>query len=157
MRVLEYQTRRVPVNDIFAILSFVKTFSYVAWTQALLATLGSLFMSRFLHFPPCELCWYQRALMFPLVVVIAVGILRKDKNMPFYALPLSIGGLIVASYHNLLYYGLIPETISPCTIGASCTQKQLELFGFVTIPLLSFISFAIITFCMVLVLKKKTK
>ena len=54
MRVLEYQTRRVPVNDIFAILSFVKTFSYVAWTQALLATLGSLFMSRLLHFPPCE-------------------------------------------------------------------------------------------------------
>lgn len=135
----------------------MKILSYVAWTQALLATLGSLLMSRVLNFAPCELCWYQRALMFPLVVVIAVGILRKDKNMPFYALPLSIGGLIVASYHNLLYYDLIPKTISPCTIGASCTQKQLELFGFITIPLLSLISFAIITFCITLILKNNKK
>lgn len=135
----------------------MKTLSYVAWGQSLLATLGSLFMSRVLLFPPCELCWYQRALMFPLVIVIAVGILRKDKNMPYYALPLSIGGLIVALYHNFLYYGFIPEAISPCTIGVPCTQKQLEIFGFITIPFLSFIAFAIITICLTLVYKNNKK
>lgn len=135
----------------------VNLFSYIAWIQALAATLGSLAMSRFFHFLPCELCWYQRALMFPLIVVIAVGILRKDKNMSYYALPLSIGGMIVSSYHNLLYYGVISENISPCTIGVSCTQKQLDFFGFITIPLLSLVSFAIITFCLSLVYRANKK
>lgn len=135
----------------------MKLLSYIAWIQALVATLASLAMSRVFNFLPCELCWYQRALMAPLVVVIAVGILRKDKNMPYYALPLSIGGIIVASYHNLLYYGVVSESISPCTIGVSCIQKQLDLFGFVTIPLLSLVSFAIITICLTVVYRANNK
>lgn len=135
----------------------MKILSYIAWIQALVATLGSLAMSRVFNFLPCELCWYQRALMFPLVAVIAVGILRKDKNMPYYALPLSIVGLLVATYHNLLYYGVVSEAISPCAIGSPCTARQLDLFGFVTIPLLSLISFAIITICLTLVYKNNKK
>ncbi len=135
----------------------MKYLSYLAWAQALASTLGSIILSRFVNFVPCELCWYQRILMFPLVAIIAVGILRKDKNLPYYALPLSIAGLLVAAYHNLLYYGIISETLSPCRIDVPCTSRQLELFGFITIPLLSFLSFAIITFCMFVVLKANKK
>lgn len=135
----------------------MKILQYVAWAQALGATVGSIFMSRVLNFPPCELCWYQRIFMFPLVIIIAVGILKKDKNMVLYALPLSAIGLAISIYHNLLYYGIIPETISPCTLGVSCIQKQLDLFGFITIPLLSFVSFAIITFCLAIIYKNNKK
>ncbi|MEX2012857.1 MAG: disulfide bond formation protein B [Candidatus Levyibacteriota bacterium] len=135
----------------------MRWFPYIAWTIALSSTLGSFIMSRVLGFPPCELCWYQRILMFPLVSILTVGILKKDKNLPLYVLPLSIAGLAVAAYHNLLYYGVIPQSVSPCTFGVSCTDVQLELLGFITIPFLSLIAFAIINFCMALMFRGNKK
>lgn len=123
---------------------------YLAWIQALVATSGSLFFSEVMKFTPCVLCWYQRILMYPLVAIIAVGILRKDKGIYQYILPLSITGLIIALYHNLLYYGLIPESIKPCQLGVSCTTKFFAWFGFITIPLMSLTAFAIITTCMLI-------
>ena len=130
---------------------------YIAWIQALIAMLGSLFFSEIQHFPPCILCWYQRISMYPLVAIIAVGIHRKDKNLPLYVLPLSITGMIIAFYHNLLYYKLIPESIAPCIQGVSCTTKFIEWFGFITIPFLSFLGFTIITLCMLFVRKVYSK
>lgn len=115
---------------------------YIIFVQALVATVGSLFFSEVMHWTPCVLCWYQRILMYPLVVISAVGILRKDKHVSSYALPLSLSGFLVAAYHNLMYYGLIQET---CVQGVSCTTRFFAWFGFITIPLLSLIAFAVIT------------
>lgn len=126
---------------------------YIAFIQALIATMGSLFFSEILKFPPCVLCWYQRILMYPLVLILAVGILKKDKGVYQYALPLSIIGMLIALYHNLLYYKIIPESQAPCILGVSCTTKFIEYFGFVTIPFLSLVGFFIITLCMVIYAK----
>lgn len=123
---------------------------YIAFMQALSATLGSLFFSEVLLFPPCVLCWYQRIVMYPLVVILAVGIYTQDRHVIRYVLPLSVVGLLIAFYHNLLYYHILPESVAPCTMGISCTTKQIEWFGFITIPLLSLIAFAIITLSMLL-------
>ena len=109
------------------------------------STIGSLIFSEILKFPPCILCWYQRIAMYPLVVILAVGIWKKDKNTWAFVLPLSVTGLLIAAYHNLLYYNIIPESTAPCEIGISCTTKYIEIFGFVTIPLLSFLGFLLIT------------
>lgn len=118
---------------------------YAAWFIALTATVGSLFFSEVMNLPPCVLCWYQRIAMYPLVIIIAAGIVMNDARMKYYALPISVGGLAIAVYHNLLYYGLIPESITPCTQGISCTSVQIEWFGFVTIPFLSLTAFVLIT------------
>ena len=126
---------------------------YLAWITAMLATSGSLFASEIAHFPPCVLCWYQRIAMYPLVLIIAVGILKKDKNLPFYVLPLAVIGGAVAVFHNLLYYQLIPHFAVPCSLGISCTTKFIEWFGFVTIPFLSLMSFMVIIGCMVILLR----
>ncbi len=134
-----------------------KIFLYAAWAQALIATLGSLFFSEVLKYPPCVLCWYQRICMYPLVLILLTGILKKDKNLPDYVLPLSIIGLLISIYHNLLYYKLIPENMAPCVAGISCTTKFIEWFGFVTIPFLSLVAFLVITVCMVIYKKTKTK
>lgn len=130
-----------------------KNILYIAWIQSLVAMFGSLYFSEIKHFPPCILCWYQRILMYPLVLIILIGIIRKDKNLPFYVLPLAIIGAIVAFYHNLLYYGIIPESLTPCTLGVSCTTKFIEFFGFVTIPFLSLCAFLIIIVSMMVYLK----
>lgn len=122
----------------------------ISWVVSLLALAGSLFFSNILHFPPCLLCWYARICMYPLVIILGVGILRKDKNVSYYALPLSIIGMVITFYHNLLYYNLIPESLAPCLSGVSCTTKFVEYFGFVTIPLLAFTGFLIITVCIII-------
>jgi disulfide bond formation protein DsbB len=121
---------------------------YAAWAVALVATVGSLFFSEVMGLPPCALCWYQRVAMYPLVLVIAAGIVTRDGRVRAYALPLCLAGLAVSVYHNLLYYGLIPETLAPCSEGASCTERQIEWFGLVTIPLLGLASFVAVALCL---------
>lgn len=118
---------------------------YLVFAVALLSMLGSLFFSEVQKFPPCSLCWYQRIVMYPIVFILGVGIHFKDKYIYRYVLPLSIIGIVIGIYHNLLYYEILPESAAPCMLGVSCTTKYIEWFGFVTIPLLSLISFAIIT------------
>lgn len=142
-------------------MSRIKIIYYLpvlAWAIALMSTLGSLYFSEISGFPPCILCWYQRIFMYPLVIILAVGIMRKNKELPLYTLPLSIIGLTIAIYHNLLYYNIIPEAIAPCQAGVSCTTKFIEWFGFVTIPFLSLAAFTIISLCMIIVWKfRQTK
>lgn len=94
--------------------------------------------------------------MYPLVIIFAVGIWKRDKNIPYFALPLSIIGLIVAAYHNLLYYKIIPESLAPCTLGISCTTKQIEWLGFITIPFLSLLAFIAVTLLLLLFKKYST-
>ncbi len=129
-----------------------KYFLYLAWVTALLAMLGSLYFSEVLQFPPCTLCWYQRISIYPVVALLLVGILRNDRNVAYYVLPLSIIGMLISVYHNLLYYHILPESIAPCVNGVSCTTKFVEYFGFLTIPLLSLIALTAITVSMIMYL-----
>lgn len=118
---------------------------YLAWITAATSTAGSLYFSEILGFAPCVLCWYQRIAMYPLVLIIGIGIVKKDRHFYDYALPLSMIGGAIAFYQNLLYYDIISENFLPCIAGVSCTTKYIQLFGFMDIPLLSLISFVVIT------------
>ncbi len=114
---------------------------FSGWLIATLATLGALFMGEVMGLTPCVLCWYQRIFMFPLVFILAAGLLPYDPRIIRYALPLASGGLLVAVFHLLLVAGYIPEGLTPCTQGIPCATVQIEWFGFVTIPLLSAVAF----------------
>ncbi len=128
---------------------------YLAWIIALVATVGSLFFSEVMELPPCVLCWYQRIAMYPLVFVIGTGIVLRDVRLKIYALPLCLVGLAISVYHNLLYYGIIPESITPCTEGISCTSRQIEWLGFITIPLMALTAFIGIAICLIIYRKKE--
>jgi disulfide bond formation protein DsbB len=125
-------------------------FLYLAWFQALIATAGSLYFSEVLKYPPCVLCWYQRIAVYPLVIFLAVGIARKSRDIAFYVLPLTLLGWLISLYHNLLYYKVLPESAAPCLAGVSCTTRFIEYFGFITIPLLSFLALTFINICLFL-------
>ena len=75
---------------------------YIALLAAWIALLGSLYFSEVKGFLPCDLCWIQRILMYPLSVILTVGLLRRDENLPLLVLPLSTLGVFVALYHYLL-------------------------------------------------------
>lgn len=126
---------------------------FIAWLLASVSVTGSVFFSYVLEFEPCVLCWYQRICLFPLVLILAVGLFPFDKNVIKYALPLAFAGTLTALYHTLLYAGIIPENIQPCSKGVSCTEKYIELFGFISIPMLSFFSF--LTIVTILIILKR--
>ena len=131
------------------------TILFLCWLLVSVSTTGSLFFSFVLEYEPCVLCWYQRICLFPLVLILGAGLFPFDKNVVKYALPLAIGGGLTALYHTLLYGGIIPENIQPCSKGVSCTEKYIELFGFVSIPMLSFFAFVTII-ALLLFLKRRT-
>ena len=131
------------------------TILFSCWLLATVSTLGSLFFSYVMGFAPCVLCWYQRIFLFPLVILLAFGLFPFDKSVVKFALPLTIAGWLTALYHNLLYSGIIPESIQPCSRGVSCTEKYIDLFGFITIPMLSLLSFTTIII-MLIILRRRT-
>lgn len=117
----------------------------LSFLVALVATCGSLYFGEIVKYPPCTLCWYQRICMYPLVLIFGSALWTEDYKFLKNTLPVTIIGLSIASYHNLLYYGVIPESLAPCVQGVSCTTKFVEYFGFLTIPLMSLFSFLAIT------------
>ena len=66
---------------------------------------------------------------------------------------LAVVGWIVALYHSLLYWGVIPKDLVPCGEGASCTDVKAVLFGFVPVPLLSIAAFSLVVVILSIVKK----
>jgi disulfide bond formation protein DsbB len=125
---------------------------YLAWIIAIIATCSSLYLSEVLNYLPCKLCWYQRICMYPLVLLLGISVLTKDKSIFKYALPLSILGGCLSVYHYCLQRFPALENTAPCR-GAGevpCNVDYLNWYGFITIPLLALISFIIITFLLLL-------
>lgn len=126
---------------------------FLSWVVAVVATCGSLFFSEVMGFPPCVLCWYQRICMYPMILILGAAFLSDDRGHFRYSFPLVVTGLFIAIYHNLLYYNIIPESVTPCRAGISCTTVFFEWLGFLTIPSLSLIAFGIL-FSLLIYLRK---
>lgn len=133
------------------------TLIYFAWIINIVSFAGSMYFSNVMMLPPCVLCWFQRICIFPMSILLAVGFLKKDKNVLWYALPLVCIGWVISLYHNLLYYKIIQEAITMCTSGISCTSKQIEYLGFITIPLMAFTSLTLTLICLILFYRNSKK
>jgi disulfide bond formation protein DsbB len=120
---------------------------WLAFVIALVATLGSLYYSEIAGFIPCRLCWYQRILMYPLVVVTLVGALKHDEYLPAYVLPLSIIGMLVSGYHALMEKGIVPASTT-CAVDVPCNISYVNYLGFITIAVMAFTAFTLITLIM---------
>ena len=117
---------------------------FVAWVLVTIATLGSLFFSEIMGVPVCELCWYQRIAMYPLVVILAIGLLPYDPRVRRYAVAFVSLGWTIALFQTLLIAGIIPESAQPCVQGIPCSETHISLLGFLNIPTLSLLTFTVI-------------
>lgn len=117
---------------------------FACWLIAMVALFGSLFMSEIMGLKPCVLCWWQRIFIYPLAVLFLVGLFHLDRSVVRYTLPLAVIGLGFSIYHYLLYSGFIPENLQPCGKELSCAKIDLELAGFITIPMLSIFAYSAI-------------
>lgn len=115
---------------------------HAAFIITFLTTLGSFAYSSLWELPPCPLCWYQRIFMFPLPIILLVALYRKDAGAWFYVRALALVGVIISAYQSVLQTGLFGQSLF-CEPGSieSCSIPEIQVFGFVTIPLMAFVTF----------------
>ena len=131
-------------------MATVRTTSYIAFATALAATLTSLYYSEIAGIVPCVLCWYQRIAMYPLVVILAVGIVNREQSVHRYVLPLAAIGWLLALYHSLLQWKVVSEGIVPCVNNIPCATAKVNYLGFITIPSMSLAAFSLIIIAMLI-------
>ncbi|MFC4559167.1 disulfide oxidoreductase [Virgibacillus kekensis] len=131
-----------------------ETLLMLIWAQALVAMLGSLFFSEIMGYEPCELCWYQRILMYPLVIIYGVAAFKRDISIALPGLIMSGIGVGVSTYHYLIQK--LPgfhEAGGSCGL-IPCNTEYINYFGFVTIPFLAGTAFIIIFVLHIILLKQ---
>lgn len=116
---------------------------WLAFLVALFSTIGSLYFSDVLLLPPCDLCWYQRALMYPQTIILFIAAMKNDRFVIQYILPLSLLGVFVGLYNYMLQ--IFPDLAASCGPGlVSCSIVYEYFFGYITIPVMSITGFAYI-------------
>ena len=132
---------------------FSDTIKEVSWPVLISVTIGSVVMSlvysEYFGFVPCSLCWLQRIAIYPQALLSVLAFKVQDHTkFPVYGIGLSLFGFVVAVYHYI-YQALPRESSSsalmPCLVdgsNADCAVKVMNVFGFVTFPFLSAVTFA---------------
>lgn len=110
---------------------------------AFVCTAGSLYLSEVANFPPCRLCWFQRIAMYPLVVLLGLAAVRRDRSVRLYGIVLASLGGLVSIWHLLVeryptLEGSSCDPLNPCSI------KWVERFGYLTIPGMALSGFVLI-------------
>ena len=109
---------------------------------ALVTTAGSLLASIGFGYTPCELCWYQRIAMYPLVVILGVAIVRRDRSVWHTVVPLTAIGAVLSTWHLVIERN--PALGGPCDPSAPCAVRWVEEFGVLTLPAMALIAFVAI-------------
>lgn len=127
---------------------------FTAWAASVIAMFGSLYFSEIRLYEPCELCWYQRIVMYPFVVILGIATIIKDYRIAFYTMILSVIGAGISLYHyGIQKLSFLADTAPACG-RVPCTGAYINWFGFITIPFLALIAFTVIFICSLLIWKK---
>lgn len=122
-----------------------------AWMLSLTATASSLYLSEVAGLIPCSLCWYQRFMMYPLVLVLGVAALRGWIGVWRFGLPLSVIGLAISTYHVSIQWQPSLD-VGACSSGVPCSGRYLAVFGFISIPTMAGAIFLAVTALLLLLL-----
>lgn len=141
---------------------------YALWIgalQAWAAVFGSIFISEISSFMyqrvmvlmPCDLCWWQRAMFYPLAPIYTLAIIRKEpRTAAIYSIPMVIVGWLIAFYQILLQQGYID--LGTCSLSTiACSKPQLPFMGFDLIPAMSFAGFTVMIAVTWTILKTTSK
>lgn len=121
----------------------------LAFAVAATCMLGSLVYQFSFDRVPCTWCWYQRIAMFPLVAILLVGLVLRDRRTGWYVLPFVVLGPLMSTYHWLLERGVFPE-VGSCDPAVPCSAPPFREFGFVTLSYMAWSGFLAIGSLMLL-------
>ena len=116
---------------------------WLAWLVAATTTVGSMYYSIGAHYTPCELCWYQRICMYPLVVILGVGAWKRAPFTRLTALPFIVCGIGVSTWHFILerFPGI---EAGACSITVPCNAPWFVELGFITLAFMCLSGMALI-------------
>ena len=130
------------------------------WVVSLIATLGSLYFSEIRGYEPCKLCWYQRILMYPILLITTVAFIQKNARIAVTTAIFScIGGAISLYHYGIQKLEFLSNNEAFCG-RIPCSGQYINWLGFITIPFLAgtaFILIIIISFYMIKLLKEEKK
>lgn len=124
-------------------LFFGKNAAVFSFIVATASIIGSLFFSNIVGYAPCELCWWQRILLYPQALILFIALISKKDDVRKYCLTFSGIGALVSLYHSYLQFG--GTALGNCDVGGvSCEHVYFMLYGYVTIPTMALTAFALI-------------
>jgi disulfide bond formation protein DsbB len=108
----------------------------IALAAAIVALIGSLYLSMGMGLVACPLCFYQRTFIMGVVGVLGVGMALRlplaPGSLSLLALPLAVAGLGVALIHS----NLVWTEVLACPLG---------IFGLGSAPVQSLIAYGVVT------------
>ena len=142
-------SKQLPMRFLAVPIAIIQAYGlYLAFAVALFSTIGSLYFSEVLYLPPCDLCWYQRALMYPQTIILFIAAVKRDVTA------LSTLGIVIGVYNYLLQ--VFPDMAASCGIDSvSCSTVSGYYFGYITIPVMSITGFVFILFFALMASNKK--
>ncbi|WP_336823856.1 disulfide oxidoreductase [Sporosarcina sp. USHLN248] len=114
------------------------------FTVSLIATLGSLYFSEVRGFEPCTLCWYQRILMYPLILISGIALIQKNSNIALTTALFSLIGGCMSLYHYSIQKLSFLKESAPACGNVPCTGQYVNYLGFITIPFMALLAFILI-------------
>ncbi len=139
--VIAYVMRSHPLAS--RLLATLRTYAYfIGFVGAFGASFMTLLYSDYFGFIPCGLCWFERILLYPQVVVLGIAWWKGDENSWRYVIVLSLIGLFVALYHHYIQIGGADFIPCPASGEGDCGKRILYEFGYVTYPLMAALIFA---------------
>lgn len=144
---------------IISLLVSIATLYYSYFGDPIANIISGDFFNGLNALTPCALCWYQRIALYPIALLSWLALRKKDYNIVYYITPMAIIGGLFALYQYGLEQNRAPESgICGINPAISCSGIPVEYFGFITLPLLSFITFIIliiINYCIIRYHRKK--
>ena len=147
---LFFLRKRFP--DLQDIAGFLEKWGlWIGFLAAALASLVTVVHSGIFGMPPCPLCWWQRAFLYPQAILFALAALMRDRSIAAYSVLLSCIGLGIGLYHHALQ--MYPWSSLPCPSegGVSCAQIFFLEFGYITYPMMAVSVFAFLIVLMLFV------
>ncbi len=114
-----------------------------AFVAAFISMAGSLYYSEVAGFDPCRNCWYQRFMMYPAAILLGLTMVTKRMILAKIAFVMSVVGICISTYHRLEQQ--FPENVGgACALDNPCSSRYVNEFGFVTIPTMAWVGFALV-------------
>ena len=145
---------RTYIPDLQDVADFLSRWGlWIAFIAAVAGSAVTVIHSGLFGLPPCPLCWWQRAFLYPQVVLLGLAALKRARAIADYSFALSVIGLGIAAYHHALQMFPLGSLPCPAEGGVSCGQILFLEFGYITYPMMALSLFAFLIVMMLFVRK----